>query len=92
MENFKEKIAIITGSAGGLGKEFAKRLLDQGCKVCLSDVNKKLGEETLTEFSNVYGSENVNFVLCDVRKKDDLFILDCSFFSHCVVWLAQFAQ
>ena len=72
MENFKEKIAIITGSAGGLGKEFAKRLLDQGCKVCLSDINKKLGDETLTEFSNLYGSENVNFVLCDVRKKDDV--------------------
>ena len=72
MQSYKDKVAIVTGSAGGLGKEFAKRLLDHGCKVCLSDINQKLGDETRSEFSNVYGSKNVYFVSCDVRKNDQV--------------------
>ena len=39
----KNKIAIITGSAQGLGKEFARRLLEKGGKVCLSDINIENG-------------------------------------------------
>ena len=72
MESYKDKVAIVTGSAGGLGKEFAKRLLDHGCKVCLSDINQKLGDETRSEFSNVYGSKRIYFVSCDVRKNDQV--------------------
>ena len=45
----KDEVAIITGSAQGFGKEFAKRLLKQEAKVCLSDVNAEEGEKTLVE-------------------------------------------
>ena len=55
------KIAVITGSAGGLGKEFARRLLERGVKVCLSDINIENGEKTMTEFSEVYGKDFVTF-------------------------------
>jgi len=45
------KIAVITGSAGGLGKEFAEKLLASGdYRVCLSDVNESLGTETCVSF------------------------------------------
>ena len=57
----KNKIAIITGSAQGLGKEFARRVLEKGGKVCLSDVNIENGEKTLKEFSETYGQEFVTF-------------------------------
>ena len=57
----ENKIAIITGSAQGLGKEFARRLLEKGSKVCLSDVNIENGEKTLTDFSEVYGKDFVTF-------------------------------
>ena len=72
MEHYKEKIAIITGSAGGLGKEFASRLLHWGCKVCISDINEQLGEKTRAEFSEIYGNEKVNFVKCDVRRHEEV--------------------
>ena len=57
----RNKIAIITGSAQGLGKEFALRILEKGGKVCLSDVNIENGEKTLKEFSEVYGKDFVTF-------------------------------
>lgn len=55
------QIAIITGSAQGFGKEFAKRLLQKGSKVCVSDINEDIGLKTLQELQSTYGSENVTF-------------------------------
>ena len=57
----KHKIAIVTGSARGFGKEFAIRLLGKGAKVCVSDVNETAGEETTKELQKQFGSENVTF-------------------------------
>ena len=85
MESCKDKVAIVTGSAGGLGKEFAKRLLDHGCKVCLSDINQKLGDETRSEFSNVYGSKNVYFVgmeILEAKKNIDSNLLIFPILPH----------
>ena len=65
------KVAIITGSAQGLGKAFAARLLEAGGKVCISDVNKAKGEATLTELRERFGQEKVCFVECDVTKEED---------------------
>jgi len=67
--DYKETVAIITGSAGGLGKEFSHRLLKLGARVCLSDVNTKLGNETLREFKEEFGDSKVHFVQCDVSSK-----------------------
>ena len=55
----KDKICIVTGSAQGIGKEIARRLLDQGAKVCISDVNDNLCEETAHGYQNEYGKERV---------------------------------
>jgi NAD(P)-dependent dehydrogenase (short-subunit alcohol dehydrogenase family) len=70
-QKYKKKIAVITGSAGGLGKEFARRLLLEGASICLSDVNGNLGAETLAEFSAEFGPDRVCFVQCDVTSSDD---------------------
>ena len=57
----KNELSIVTGSAQGFGKEFAKRLLTNGCKVCLSDVNVEAGEKTLEEFRSRFGKDSVTF-------------------------------
>ena len=57
----KGEVAIVTGSAQGFGKEFAKRLLQQEARVCLSDVNAEEGEKTLAELQRQYGNTNVTF-------------------------------
>jgi len=64
------KVSIITGSAQGLGKAFAARLLEAGGKVCISDVNEDKGEATLSELRERFGKDRVCFVQCDVTKKE----------------------
>merc|ERR1719204_1408762 len=71
----KGKVTIITGSAQGLGKAFAIRLLGAGAKVCLSDVNTEVGEKTLVELKERFGEDKLAFIRCDVTKTDDLIAL-----------------
>ena len=64
--------AIITGSAQGFGKEFALRLLQKGCKVCLSDIDESKGLETKLELQKQFGfnDDSVCFVKCNVALRD----------------------
>ena len=73
MFEIKGRRAIITGGAQGMGKEFAKRLLESGGKVCLSDIDEIKGHETKELFQKQFGlNENgVCFVKCDVSNKED---------------------
>ena len=69
--DLNNKVAIITGSAQGLGKAFAARLLEVGVKVCISDVNKDKGEAALKELKEKFGEDKVCFVPCDVTKDEE---------------------
>ena len=73
MYEVKGSRAIITGSAQGFGKEFAKRLLVKGCKVCLSDIDEVKGRETKSQFQKQFGLDDhsICFIKCDVSVKDD---------------------
>ena len=67
----KNKVCIITGSARGLGKAFSKILLQHGARVCISDIDEKVGMSTFEEFKTVYGKQNVCFVKCDVTSEKE---------------------
>jgi meso-butanediol dehydrogenase/(S,S)-butanediol dehydrogenase/diacetyl reductase len=47
MEAFKDKVAVITGAASGIGRATAVRLSQKGAKLVLADVNEQGLEETL---------------------------------------------
>ena len=68
----KNKIAIVTGSAKGFGKEFAVRLLENGAKVCVSDVDEQTGNETRKELQLKYGIDKVTFHRYDIRWKSSV--------------------
>lgn len=51
-DRFKDKIAIITGGADGIGKEVAYRLGQEGAAVALFDLNKELLDTTVEQFSS----------------------------------------
>lgn len=57
------KVAIITGGAGGIGLAAVKRFLEQGAKVAIVDYDKQQGEKMEAELG-----ENVAFFAVDVSK------------------------
>lgn len=66
MREFKDKVAVITGAASGIGKALAKRCLLYGMKVVLADLEEKPLIQTEQEMKAIGG--NVLAVLTDVSQ------------------------
>ncbi len=56
---FKDKIALVTGGARGIGKAIAKRLVEEGASVWISDIDEKALKETSKELNCKYVVMNV---------------------------------
>lgn len=48
------KVCVITGSAGGIGREAALLFSDEGASICVADVNEDAGEETAAECRDAF--------------------------------------
>lgn len=46
MNNFNNKVAVITGAGGGIGREMALQLAREGCHLALADVSQQGLDET----------------------------------------------
>lgn len=67
---FKDRVAIVTGSAQGLGRAMVERIASDGVKVVITDVNEEkinLAVEELTSKGyDVFGAK------CDVTNRDEI--------------------
>ncbi len=70
MKNFKDKVAVITGAAGGIGLSIAKRCIKEGMKVVLSDIQEDLLKKVTNELKDTGG--DAIFVVCDVAKLENV--------------------
>jgi NAD(P)-dependent dehydrogenase (short-subunit alcohol dehydrogenase family) len=66
MDDFKGKVAVITGAASGMGREFATMAASLGMKLVLGDVQRKPLEKAAEELMD--GGADVIAMVCDVRK------------------------
>jgi rhamnulose-1-phosphate aldolase/alcohol dehydrogenase len=66
------RVALITGSAGGIGKAIAKKFADEGACIILSDNNPERLERTKEEFKNQYGNDVFVADLLDVTAADTI--------------------
>lgn len=71
--DLKDKVAIVTGAATGLGLEISKRLLSEGMKVVIDYIgsDKVLESDAVQDVKNTYG-DSVIFFEADVSNEDEI--------------------
>ncbi|MFC1924026.1 SDR family NAD(P)-dependent oxidoreductase [Chloroflexota bacterium] len=70
MKDFRDKVAVITGAASGIGRAIAERCAQEGMYIVLADVEK----EALAQAEEEIKAEGANVlaVLTDVSKASDI--------------------
>ena len=66
--NFKDKVAIVTGGASGIGLATVKKLLEKGANVVIADVSKNLDDVV----SSLGNKAHTLGILMDVSKEEDV--------------------
>ncbi|PRD49236.1 bifunctional aldolase/short-chain dehydrogenase [Sphingobacterium haloxyli] len=66
------KIALVTGSAGGIGKAIAKRFANEGAVVLLNDLNAERLEGAKQEFIDLFGKDAVATAVLDVTNQEQI--------------------
>ena len=59
------KVAVVTGAAGGIGRETARRFAEEGASVCVADLADEPGQEVASEIDGLY-------VHADVSEPEDV--------------------
>ena len=66
------RIALVTGSAGGIGKAIAKKFAKEGACVIINDINQERLENATQEFQKQFGKDTASSALLDVTKQDSV--------------------
>ena len=73
----KDKVAVITGGAGGIGFATAQRFIQEGAKVAIVDYNEQLGQEAAASLG-----EQAVFFAVDVSKLEQVKGVVEKIFAH----------
>ena len=68
--NLKGRVALVTGSGSGIGRDTVFKLAEEGCKIVVSDINAAGANETAEALRSA-GHEAIA-VACDVTREDEV--------------------
>ena len=68
----KNKVAVITGGASGMGLATVMRFLAEGARVVIADFNEKTGETALHDAEEAGHGGSVSFIRIDVAVEFDI--------------------
>lgn len=69
---FSRKVAFITGGAGGIGSETARRLVSEGAHVVIADLNKEGAEKVADSINLKFGEGRASAVKMDVTDESQV--------------------
>jgi len=64
------RIALVTGSAGGIGKAIARKFAEEGAVVILNDMNAERLDGAGEEFKKQFGKDGYTTAILDVTSRD----------------------
>ena len=70
MTDLKGKVAVVTGTASGIGKAISTSFVNAGASVYLSDVNEEGGEKICAELQKI--NPDTSFLKTDVSKEEEV--------------------
>lgn len=69
MTRLQNRVAIVTGSARGIGKVIVDRLAAEGAIIIISDISVEAGEDAVNQLDS--NGVNAIFIPCDVSNAED---------------------
>lgn len=70
--NLKDKVIVLTGGSGLIGKEFCRGLSEFGAKVIIGDIDEKTSKKVSKELNKDLKSEKVFYFYLDMTSEDSI--------------------
>lgn len=68
----QDKVVVITGGAGLLGREFSKSIIKENGTVVIADINKESSNSFIHEINELYPNSTIMFHYLDITSKDSI--------------------
>src|SRR5437868_960629 len=68
-KRLQDKVAVVTGGAGGIGQATAILFAEEGARVVIADINERAGAQVVSLIKEQGG--DATFVLTDVSREED---------------------
>lgn len=68
----ENRVVVITGGAGFLGKEFVKAVIKSGAVAIIADIDAKIGLDAKERLSKELQSQKIDFVQMDITSKESI--------------------
>ncbi|WP_323588673.1 oxidoreductase [Aliarcobacter butzleri] len=68
----KNKVVVITGGAGLIGKEFVKAVIENNGVAIIADINEQIAEEVKEILTKELNTTNIDFIKLDITSRESL--------------------
>ena len=67
-----EKVIVITGGAGLIGKEFSKAVVQNRGTLIIADINEEIGNDVKDKLKNEFKQSKIDFLKIDISSKESI--------------------